>query len=233
MVDWLTDSLAKLEEAHKERLVVRFDDEMETENDRDIEARVRLMTKKFREAEDKLRDIGRIAPEVTEAEATIRKNVQRNLATKLQQISLQFRKSQNDYLHNLQSRQDRSPFDMGDSMNTSASSSSAFLQTQEEEQESLSRKIQYRDQEITRIAKNIQELALIFKELATLVIEQGTILDRIDYNMEMVVDRTERGVLELEKAEKYQRSNRANYCIFVLVVLIVIFFAMIVAKLGH
>ena len=36
------------------------------------------------------------------------------------------------------------------------------------------------------IAKSIEELATIFKELAVLVIDQGTILDRIDFNMEQV-----------------------------------------------
>lgn len=34
--------------------------------------------------------------------------------------------------------------------------------------------------------KSIEDLSTIFKELAVLVIDQGTILDRIDYNMEQV-----------------------------------------------
>ena len=33
-------------------------------------------------------------------------------------------------------------------------------------------------------AQSIEELSDIFKELAVLVIDQGTILDRIDFNME-------------------------------------------------
>lgn len=45
-----------------------------------------------------------------------------------------------------------------------------------------------RDEEITRIAKSIEELSQIFKELAVLVIDQGTILDRIDFNMEQVLE---------------------------------------------
>ena len=45
---------------------------------------------------------------------------------------------------------------------------------------------QERDEEITRIARSIEELSQIFKELAVLVIDQGTILDRIDFNMEQV-----------------------------------------------
>ena len=41
-----------------------------------------------------------------------------------------------------------------------------------------------RDTEIMRIAQSIEELAVIFKQLAVLVIDQGTILDRIDYYQE-------------------------------------------------
>lgn len=36
--------------------------------------------------------------------------------------------------------------------------------------------------------KSIEDLSTIFKELAVLVIDQGTILDRIDFNMEQVQD---------------------------------------------
>jgi syntaxin 16 len=43
-----------------------------------------------------------------------------------------------------------------------------------------------RDHEINAIVESIEELSQIFKELAVLVIDQGTILDRIDYNMEQV-----------------------------------------------
>lgn len=44
--------------------------------------------------------------------------------------------------------------------------------------------IMTREREINDIAKGIIELADIFKELQTIVIDQGTMLDRIDYNVE-------------------------------------------------
>ena len=44
--------------------------------------------------------------------------------------------------------------------------------------------ISQREREIMDIAKGIIELADIFKELQTMVIDQGTMLDRIDYNIE-------------------------------------------------
>ena len=90
--------------------------------------------------------------------------------------------------------------------------------------------VNQRDGEITRIAKSIEELAQIFKELAVLVIDQGTILDRIDYNMEQVLEHTKEGIVQLEKAENYQKSALPMRCIIVLVVLVVIMLGVLVLK---
>lgn len=44
--------------------------------------------------------------------------------------------------------------------------------------------IMQREREINDIAKGIIELSDIFRELQAMVIDQGTMLDRIDYNVE-------------------------------------------------
>ncbi len=90
--------------------------------------------------------------------------------------------------------------------------------------------VNQRDAEITQIAKSIEELAQIFKELAVLVIDQGTILDRIDYNMENAVENVKEGIKHLEKAEESQKNAMSVKCIIVLVLLIIILVAILAWK---
>mmetsp|Transcript_27765 Transcript_27765/g.41052 ORF Transcript_27765/g.41052 Transcript_27765/m.41052 type:complete len:169 (-) Transcript_27765:171-677(-) len=90
-----------------------------------------------------------------------------------------------------------------------------------------------RDQEIVQIATSIQELGAIFKELAVLVIDQGTILDRIDYNMEAVVEHTREGIQQLEKAEKQQKSARPMKCIMCLLSTICVLLLILILKHRH
>ena len=44
-------------------------------------------------------------------------------------------------------------------------------------------------------------------------------MDRIDYNMELVVERTKQGITELETAEKHQKSSRPLKCMLFLIFL--------------
>lgn len=77
---------------------------------------------------------------------------------------------------------------------------------------------------------SISELAEIFKELSSLVVHQGTILDRIDYNIEQTLDNVIQGNQELEAAEKHQRCTRATGCILLMIVCIVILALALILK---
>lgn len=63
-------------------------------------------------------------------------------------------------------------------------SQSTMQQAAQKKLDSNDAVIAQREQEINDIAKGIIELANIFKELQSMVIDQGTMLDRIDYNVE-------------------------------------------------
>lgn len=61
---------------------------------------------------------------------------------------------------------------------------------------------------------------------------QGTILDRIDYNVERTQIQVGQGFQQLQKADLYQRKNRKMVCILVLAAAIILMlFLLIIFKL--
>ncbi len=66
--------------------------------------------------------------------------------------------------------------------------------------------------------------------MAVLVIDQGTILDRIDYNMEQVLEHTKEGLVQLNKAEDHQKNAMSVKCIILLCVLIAIMLGVLILK---
>lgn len=60
---------------------------------------------------------------------------------------------------------------------------------------------------------------------------QGTILDRIDYNVEQTQIQVGQGYQQLQKADAYQRKNRKMVCIIVLAAaIILLLFILIIFK---
>ena len=62
--------------------------------------------------------------------------------------------------------------------------------------------IQRRDREISEIAKSISSLAELFKDLSALVIDQGTLLDSVEYNIEQTAVQMDEAVKELNMATR-------------------------------
>jgi syntaxin 16 len=58
-----------------------------------------------------------------------------------------------------------------------------------------------RDRALSEIAKSIAQLAELFKDLSVLVIDQGTLLDSVEYNIEQTAIRMEDSVKELDVAQ--------------------------------
>lgn len=95
-------------------------------------------------------------------------------------------------------------------------------------QEENSKMIEEREEEVNKIVKSIVDLNDIFKDLANMVHEQGTVLDRIDYNIEQTQVQVHEGYKQLQKAERYQRKNRKMHCIFILGVAVVVMFVLLI-----
>jgi syntaxin 16 len=123
-----------------------------------------------------------------------------------------------------------SSFGQSSSLDEDDELDSVFTDAQTQAMENTERMIDQRDKEISEVVKSINGLATIFKDLQTMVIDQGTVLDRIDYNIEQVAVYTEDAHTELVKASKYQSNKKAKYCIALLVVVIVVLLLAIIIK---
>lgn len=73
-----------------------------------------------------------------------------------------------------------------------------------------------RDQEMSNVLKSIVDLNSIFQEMNALLVNQGSLLDRIDYNMESVQMKVEDGAIQLSRAERSARRIRKWKCIMIL-----------------
>ena len=217
---------------HSKRLMVDFEAD-ESQQEKQIDSTTREITAVFRHAEGLLKQFARQGDEnsITKAEKTVRSNMQRSIAKKLQGLSGTFRQSQKEYLGRMRAQKTGGKTKALDLLDGSGGSTGdGFNNMQMAGLENAEDLVNQRDEEITRIAQSIEELAQIFKELAVLVIDQGTILDRIDYNMEETLDHTKEGLVELTAAEKYQKSATPLRCIVVLVLLNITFLIVVISK---
>lgn len=183
-------------------------------------------------------------------------NVVSSLVSTLQNLSNTFRKLQSSYLKKLNSREEISrlyfgteltldsegsweldneldnidrafSLSIGGDRSTEGQSQMQLLMLEEEN----TRAAMHREAEVRQIVKSIVDLNDIFKELSHMVADQGTVLDRIDYNIEQTQIQVHQGYQQLQKADMYQRKNRKMYCILVLAsVTIFLTFLLIIVK---
>lgn len=171
-------------------------------------------------------------------ERQIRNNMQKRFAAPLQQLSLNFRRKQTAYLDKLKQIQQAAPATSVAPPHTMITleddsdvvTDSVFSETQMLTVENANVLTQERNQELNRVASNVNDLATLVKDMASLVVNQGTVLDRIDYNLEQVDETTFSAVHELRIADRYQRKRHALCCIIILAVGCAIMFSILVFK---
>ncbi|XP_064466460.1 syntaxin-16-like [Ornithodoros turicata] len=168
-------------------------------------------------------------------ESHLAQNVVRSVAGALQSLTSNFRNHQIKYCKGLKQRDEHSSkfFDVPFSMEET--STDPFRETKQnllEDQLFLkdnTEMVKVRSQEVNYIMRSIADLNTIFKDIATMVAEQGTVLDRIDYNIDTAQVQVHQGLQQLQKAASYQKKNHKMLCILVMaastIVLIILLFA--------
>lgn len=206
-----------------------------------IEIMTQDITGMFHQCQKEIQKIGALSRQDGSAgDLKVCKNVMSALARHLQNLSAQFRNDQSSYLKRLRSRDEREKQFFSTSMGGGIEevpeddldfyNDKGFMDGQLKQLEENTAMITEREKEIQKIAQSLYEVQDIFKELSVLIIDQGTVLDRIDYNVEQIDTSVQKGVEELKGAEKYQKKNRKMLCILLLLVIVIILVFLVAFK---
>lgn len=225
--------MAELTKAHAKALMPSFGDGKEDQ--RLIEALTLEITDILRRSGKRLQ---KLSASGSAEDSNVRKNVQRSLATDLQTLSMDLRRKQSTYLKRLQ-KQKEGP--EGVDLEMSFSGNKSRLEDDEFDDMSLNehqmRKLKKsehftveREREINQVMQSVNELAQIMKDLSVLVIDQGTIVDRIDYNIQTVAVSVEEGLKQLQKAERTQQKGGMVRCATVLVIMCFVMIVLLILK---
>lgn len=96
----------------------------------------------------------------------------------------------------------------------------------------LAEDYEQRDAEIAAMIGEITEIQEIMRDLNTLVVEQGTMVDRIDQNIAAVAEAVEAGAEHVRRAQERSKNSFTTTCMLVLVVAIIIVFVLMVIIKG-
>ncbi|XP_016367795.1 syntaxin-16-like [Sinocyclocheilus rhinocerous] len=215
--------LASLHDKHMNRPTL--DDSSEEEHA--IEITTQEITQMFHRCQRAVTGLQTQSRHCTEQENRLLTNVVSSLAQSLQELSINFRHTQSSYLKRMKNREERSKhfFDSGPLVEEDediALYDRGFTDDQLVLVQQNTVVVEEREREIRQIVQSISDLNEIFRDLAGMVVEQGTVLDRIDFNVEQACVKTEEGLQQLQKAEQYQKKNRKMLVILILFVIVVV-----------
>ncbi|KAL8954278.1 MAG: hypothetical protein Q9183_007222, partial [Haloplaca sp. 2 TL-2023] len=246
-----------LDRLHQKHVLPGFEDEdVKKEEEDRIERLTQDITRGYHDCQRSIQRIEQMVRDsrnqggVSKGDETMARNIQISLAARVQESSAGFRKKQSNYLkkmrllggmtapldRNTSTSSNRNPYtdpSMIESETDKSFSQSTLQMASQQKQKRLhtnDQAIAQREREITDIAKGIIELADIFKDLQTMVIDQGTMLDRIDYNVENMNANVKKAEKELVSAQGYQKKGMKRKVLFLLLLLVVGMFILLLVK---
>ncbi|KAF8629671.1 hypothetical protein AX17_005610 [Amanita inopinata Kibby_2008] len=223
-----------LERLHAKHVLPGFSDRSLEEQE--IEALTTDITRDFRKCQSLIQKIPSVQshsfpPSTSRHGQLAAKNVQRGLAAKVQDLSASFRKKQRVYMEKLQGHAIKNQ-DLLIASGTISLRGSDGLNAVDDDVQAASHThqslahvdpsvdLRTRNRELTEIANSIASLAELFKDLSVLVIDQGTLLDSVEYNIEQTAVHMQEAVKELDVATQYQKNTGRRKCIFLLLLII-------------
>ena len=168
-----------------------------------------------------------------ELQCRIKNNMSQNILTELNSFSKKFKLNQEIYSKKckelvIEEEEDNNNFlelydistnnsDNNDNIINDNDANQNFLMKEEPDQ-----LLQKRENELNEIVRGVNKLQELFKDLHIIVIEQGTILDRIDYNIDVGFNNVSKGKKKIIEADEHHKGSCfRNVILFLLITIFV------------
>ena len=213
--------VSTLQKEQQERLVIKFDDEENNKLNRNISKIINELTKKMKEGEKYIKEFSKENTD-NNYNDMIKLNMQQTLIKKLTNFSKKLKINQEIYSKKYKDLvgEDDPTFQNNTSAKNNNDANNTldnFLMTDDNNLALIRR-----DTQLNNLLDNVNDLAQLFKDMQNLVMEQGTILDRIDYNIDIASTNVIRGKNSIVKANEYHKNNCFRNVMIVLLVMIFI-----------
>jgi len=209
-----------------------FDDDIDNDENEEIDEMTDNLARNFRDAQKQLNQI-KNRPFKSKMEERMALNLASRYASDISDLTQRFRTCQGKFSRRLKARQERQKGLVSLEENSITPThddpfEDSMMQSQQQAVDDAF--LDMREKEMNSIAKSINELNQLFRDISSFVVEQGTILDQIEYNVEMAAAKTESGLVELKKADNYQKKDRKMKAIFCMAITVLILLVLLFIK---
>ena len=221
--------VSTLQEKQQKRLMPKFDDKENKKLSKSIKGLAQEMSEDLKNCEILIKEIINDNQEdnISISNLQIKENMKNNILSKLKYFTKKFKLNQELYINKFHDFVGDEDFGNTSMRNKEINEKGKndFLAVQENNEQ-----LRRRDNDLNILLNSVNELAQLFKDMQTLVMEQGTILDRIDYNIDIASTNINKGKNNIIKAEKHMKNNCFRNVIIVLIICIFIESLLIIFK---
>ena len=194
------------------RVVPKFDEEENKLLNKNMRNTVQHITNQIHQCENSLSSLS-YQKTNNEIQKQLKENMKLFLTTKFNDFTRHFKYNQEIYIRKYKELCGED-FEKENNIEINNNNDNFLLRTEKYDN------LKSRDSDLNQLLDSMNNLASTFKDLKNLVVEQGTILDRIDYNIDSAADNTAKGKQHLINAENIQKNSCFRNVMLILVIVI-------------
>ena len=199
----------------------KFDEEENKTLNKSINSTVSVITDKIHECENSITALS-LEKTNDDMQAQLKDNMKLYLITQFSEFTRHFKYNQEIYIRKYNELGGGEDLDKKD--NNEIQNENYLLKTEKVNQ------LKRRDTELGELLNSMNNLTSTFRDLKNLVMEQGTVLDRIDYNIDIAAVNTAKGKQHLMKASELQKKSCFRNAMLALVLIIFIESVILIMK---